>query len=724
MFCQAVKGLLSHQADALSAPGQGTGPGTALSAVHTPAAMALIRQDRSILGEEKEDRERQQVLLSDDRDNDLFVDRLVEVKECYEFGSRDKIVNVKGNLRENVSFYQSIGAPDFVLSIIRNGYRLPFVNFPESVILPNNRSARDHSSFVDEALLELLSSGRVIEVADAPFVVNPLSVSVQPSGKKRLILDLRHVNKCLRKYRFRYEDWRVALSYFEKDAYMFSFDLKSGYHHIEIASEYQTFLGFSWTFHRAQDCQYFVFSVLPFGLSTAPYVFTKCVRPLEKYWRLQGVKIAICLDDGLVIENDYRVCKTLSSRIREDLRRVGFVANAEKSIWEPVQSIVWLGFCWNSLNGTLSITERRLNKIFDHIRNITNNYYVLSARKLASFTGKIISTGPVVGNVSRIMTRHCSMSVAAAPDWDSLFKLDQYCINEVEFWKDNIIQGNVRYCFSGTTPNCFVYSDASSTGCGAHMTLNHEYVCHTMWSENERMKSSTWRELYAIEFALRSFCGELKNSRVKWFTDNRAAAKIVEVGSMRYDLQCFALRIFQICLAYKISLDIQWVPRNEVAKVDFISRFIDIDDWQISRSLFLQLETLWGPHTVDCFANHYNFKLSRFFSRFWTPGCAGIDFFVQSLSDENCLVVPPVCLVSNTLHYMFEQKAVGSLVVPFWPSSSFWPLVSRTYANFIVDCRVFSGDGTLEHGRNVNALLGSKRYKGSVMAIRLNFSRH
>ena len=68
---------------------------------------------------------------------------------------------------------------------------------------------------------------------------------------------------------------------------------------------------------------------------------------------------------------------------------------------------------------------------------------------------------------------------------------------------------------------------------------------------------------------------------------------------------------------------------------------------------------------------------------------------------------------------MFEQKAVGSLVVPFWPSSSFWPLISRIYANFIVDHRVFSGDGSLEHGRNVNALLGSKRFKGSVMALRL-----
>ena len=85
-----------------------------------------------------------------------------------------------------------------------------------------------------------------------------------------------------------------------------------------------------------------------------------------------------------------------------------------------------------------------MNKIFDHIQNIRDNHYVFSARKLASFTSKIISTGPVVGNLSRIMTRHCSMSVATDPDWDSFFKLDQYCINEVEFWKDNIVKGNVR----------------------------------------------------------------------------------------------------------------------------------------------------------------------------------------------------------------------------------------------------------------------------------------
>ena len=102
--------------------------------------------------------------------------------------------------------------------------------------------------------MELLGSGRIIQAVDASFVVKPLFVYVQPSGKQRLILDLGPVNVCLKRYRFKYEDWRVVLSYFEKDAYKFFFDLKSVYHHrdVEIASEYQTFLGFSLKFHQAE----------------------------------------------------------------------------------------------------------------------------------------------------------------------------------------------------------------------------------------------------------------------------------------------------------------------------------------------------------------------------------------------------------------------------------------------------------------------------------------
>jgi len=152
-------------------------------------------------------------------------------------------------------------------------------------------------NLMDEAIRELVLSGRVYEVSQEPLVVDPLSVSIQPCGKKRLILHLRHVNKCLVKKRVKYEDWKVALAYFVKDSYMFSFDLKSGYHHVEISQEHQTFPGFSWRAGSGGEV-FYVLTILPFGLSTAPYLFTKLLKPLEKHWRLQGICTAIFLDDG------------------------------------------------------------------------------------------------------------------------------------------------------------------------------------------------------------------------------------------------------------------------------------------------------------------------------------------------------------------------------------------------------------------------------------------
>ena len=41
------------------------------------------------------------------------------------------------------------------------------------------------------------------------------------------------------------------------------------------------------------------FVVLPFGLSSAPYVFTKMMRPLVRLWRSKGLKAVVYLDDGI-----------------------------------------------------------------------------------------------------------------------------------------------------------------------------------------------------------------------------------------------------------------------------------------------------------------------------------------------------------------------------------------------------------------------------------------
>ena len=177
----------------------------------------------------------------------------------------------------------------------------------------------------------------------------------------------------------------------------------------------------------------------------------------------------------------------------------------------------------------------------------------------------------------------------------------------------------------------------------------------------------------------------------------------------------------QFCAEHSIRLEVQWIPRTENEKADYISRLIDFDDWQITHDLFLSLEELWGPHTVDCFANYYTAKLPRFFSRFWNPGTSGIDFFAQELSSENCLVVPPVSLVARVIHYLSLQKAMATLVVPLWPSSSFWPLLTSKYRLFMKGCFTLNASRALTLGRNLSSFLGSPRFTGEVVALRFEF---
>ena len=88
---------------------------------------------------------------------------------------------------------------------------LPFVSFLEPAVFKNNRSSLSHAEFVEETIQDLVESGRVVETNVPPRVVNPLSVSVQANGKKRLILDLRYVNKFLRKMHVKYKDWKTAV---------------------------------------------------------------------------------------------------------------------------------------------------------------------------------------------------------------------------------------------------------------------------------------------------------------------------------------------------------------------------------------------------------------------------------------------------------------------------------------------------------------------------------
>ena len=68
----------------------------------------------------------------------------------------------------------------------------------------------------------------------------------------------------------------------------------------------------------------------------------------------------------------------------------------------------------------------------------------------------------------------------------------------LEFWSN-------QYDKPAKRSNFIVYSDASASGYGAHLDLNGEQACHKLWEVSDGEKSSTWRELSAIDYALKSF---------------------------------------------------------------------------------------------------------------------------------------------------------------------------------------------------------------------------
>ena len=83
--------------------------------------------------------------------------------------------------------------------------------FPPPKVSTNNGSALKERDFVSKSICNVISN-KCLEVLDhPPAIVNPLSVSIQSSGKERLILDLTHVNLYILKQNFKCADLSVAL---------------------------------------------------------------------------------------------------------------------------------------------------------------------------------------------------------------------------------------------------------------------------------------------------------------------------------------------------------------------------------------------------------------------------------------------------------------------------------------------------------------------------------
>ena len=137
-------------------------------------------------------------------------------------------------------------------------------------------------------------------------------------------------------------------------------------------------LGFSWKFE--EQTGYFKFLVLPFGLSSAVYIFSKVVRPLIKKWRKECKRVLMYLDDDFGCDSTRQKAIDLALEIKQDLLFSGFlrvflptfVPKVVKCMWAPVQKLQFLGNIIDWKERQLIIPENRIIKALDTVSIIIN----------------------------------------------------------------------------------------------------------------------------------------------------------------------------------------------------------------------------------------------------------------------------------------------------------------------------------------------------------------
>ena len=148
-----------------------------------------------------------------------------------------------------------------------------------------------------------------------------------------------------------------------------------------------------------------------------------------------------------------------------------------------------------------------------------------------------------------------------------------------------------------------------------------------------------------------------------------------KIGSKRSHLHNLLFEIFLNLKMFNITLEVEWLPRENPTMVvaDYFSRDLDTSDYGISEAAFASLSAAWGPFDVDAFASDSNARLKHFFSKLFSEAAQGMDAFAQPWDGLHLWLSPPVSVVSDVLVKLgSSEDASGVLVVPRWPLADFW----------------------------------------------------
>ena len=254
----------------------------------------------------------------------------------------------------------------------RNMVLMP--QLPPSLLLQNQKTLWK---------LENRRHPQVVHTPESLGFYSRLFLVPKPGNCWRPVIDLSSLNKFLAIPKFKMETPESSRASLRKGEWVTSIDLTDAYLHMPIHTQSQKYLGFHFKGVTYQ------FTSLPFGLATAPLIFTSIVKEVNLIAVQSGIRLHQYLDDWL-IHAPSEQCTVQTPKLLKLVKDLGFIVNLKKSELKPSQRFDFLGYHFLLDLALVKPTQDRWTKLQEMFYPLSLKS-VISARTLMSTTGLLAS---------------------------------------------------------------------------------------------------------------------------------------------------------------------------------------------------------------------------------------------------------------------------------------------------------------------------------------------
>ena len=128
-----------------------------------------------------------------------------------------------------------------------------------------------------------------------------------------------------------------------------------------------------------------------------------------------------------------------------------------------------------------------------------------------------------------------------------------------------------------------------------------------------------------------------------------------------------------------------WLTPSHIPGVDnmvgnLASRvFNDKTEWQLEKSIFTPLVSIFGKPDHDIFASRLNYQLKPLPSWVPDPKAVAADAFTLNWNKQYIYVYifPPFSIIPRILQNIEEDQAQALMIVPRWATQSWFPKITR-----------------------------------------------